>query len=252
MFKILSSTNKRVLVVSDPHIRWQGLEAIIQKENPDTVVVLGDFFDSHAEIGLGLREQREMASWLATRLSLDRGIVGARYDFHAIKGNHDLPYCYPQHFLMCPGFSDPKDLEIKQVMSGRDWDKVDDFLILDDYLLTHAGLHSIFIPSGVKNIEDIKQWLPKQVEDAHRLRRENVPHWIFNQGYRMGHPNFGGIFWCDARHEFVPHPTIKQIFGHTYHGDGIKDFGLMQNICIDTALRNYIIVSNGNIEIKSL
>lgn len=252
MFKNLSSQNKRVLVVSDPHIRWQVLEAIIQKENPDMVIVLGDFFDSHLEIGLGLKEHREMARWLCTRLSLDRDIVVGRYDFHAIKGNHDLPYCYPNSFLTCPGFTDAKDLEIRQVMNGDDWDKLNDFIILDDYLLTHAGLHPIFIPSGVKTIKDVEKWLPRQLEDAHKLRRENVPHWIFNQGYRMGQQNYGGIFWCDANHEFVPHSSVKQIFGHTYQRDGIKDFGGMQNICIDTFLRNYIMVSNGVIEFKSL
>jgi hypothetical protein len=251
MFKKLSSKGKRVLVVSDPHIRWRELEAIIQKENPDTVIVLGDFFDSHLEIGLGLKEQREMASWLATRLSLDRGIVGARYDFRAIKGNHDLPYCYPNSFLDCPGFTEAKDLEIKQVMRGDDWDKMYDFLILDDYLLTHAGLHSVFIPSGVKSIEDVEKWLPKSLEQAHKLRRENVPHWIYNQGWRMGQSNFGGIFWCDADNEFVPHPNIKQMFGHT-HQETIKDFGGKRNICIDTFLREYIIVSNGNVEFKSI
>lgn len=264
MFKILSSKKKRVLVISDPHVRWQVLEAIIRKENPDMVIVLGDFFDSHLEIGMGLREQREMAQWLKKQLiTCDRAMLdGLRYEFYGIKGNHDLPYCYPNSFISCPGWTEHKDLEVQSVMGYEDWDKLNDFIILDDILLTHAGLHTIFMPSSIKTIGDIKKWLPREVEQAHKLRRENVPHWIFNQGYRMGEQNIGGIFWChagmehssepDARYqEFQPRKGIKQMFGHTYQEKGVKIFGDTDNFCIDTFLKNYIMVTDGQIEIKS-
>jgi hypothetical protein len=261
MFKILSSKGRRVLVVSDPHIRWQVLDLIIQKEKPDMVIVLGDFFDSHFEIGMGLREQREMAEWLKRQLNgyhLNPFEGDLCYEFHGIKGNHDLPYCYINHFLMCPGWTEHKDLEVRSVMNSNDWDKLNDFIILDDFLLTHAGLHTIFMPSGVTSIKDVKEWLPRQVEQAHKIRRENVPHWIFNQGYRMGQQNIGGIFWCHAGsvrspyQEFQPRKGIKQIFGHTYQENGVKIFGDTDNFCIDTFLRNYIMVEDGQLSIKSL
>jgi len=138
------------------------------------------------------------------------------------------------------------------VLNSDDWDKLNDFIILDDFLLTHAGLHPVYIPSSVKNIEDVKIWLPEQLKRAHKLRSENVRHWIFNQGYRMGEDKIGGIFWCDANHEFHPHGNIKQMFGHTHQKEGVKIFDGGRDFCLDTFLRNYIMVVDGQLEIKSL
>jgi hypothetical protein len=259
MFKILSSKGKRVLVVSDPHIRFQIVEQMIQKEKPNIVIVLGDFFDSHLEIGIGLREQREMAEWLRMELwKQPHPSIITPYEFYGLKGNHDLSYCYLNSWLRCPGYTDHKDFEVSQVMNHDDWDKLNDFIILDDFLLTHAGLSSSHIPAQIQDIKALLPYLTREVIIAHKLRRENVPHWIFNQGYRMGHQNIGGIFWCHAGskkspyQEFQPREGIKQIFGHTYQEDGVKVFGETNNFCIDTFLRNYIMVEDGQLSIKSL
>lgn len=253
MFKTLSSKDKRVLVISDPHIRYRVVDEIILKEKPNVVIVLGDFFDSHLEIGVGLKEQREMAIWLKSKLMgyNSRPFRGdPRYEFYGLKGNHDLPYCYINKFLKCPGYTEAKDTEISLILKYQDWEKLNDFIILDDFLLTHAGLHPCYIPSSLQTTEELKDWLVNSLQNAYKKRSKNEKHWIYNRGCRMSEDNVGGIFWCDADEEFRPHPKFKQIFGHTYQEKGIKDFGENRNLCIDTFLKNYIIINNGILEKK--
>jgi len=69
----------------------------------------------------------------------------------------------------------------------------------------------------------------------------------------------GGIVWLDFKQEFQPIEGLKQIVGHTYHKngrvnphhlDGNLNPADCDNLCIDNGLNEYIVISNGKLEIK--
>ena len=47
----ISSSNKKILIFSDPHQELDKVKKIIQAEKADINVCLGDWFDSHFQIG---------------------------------------------------------------------------------------------------------------------------------------------------------------------------------------------------------
>ena len=60
----------------------------------------------------------------------------------------------------------------------------------------------------------------------------------------------GGPLWCDYD-EFVPIPSLNQIFGHTksdYVRYGETDDS--KNYCIDTGLNHYAVYCEQTVEIK--
>lgn len=237
----ISSKGIKVLIFSDPHVDWMGANSIIEKESADKVICLGDYFDSH--IIESVEENRKMAIWLKEQLNNNPNFVG-------LQGNHDNSYRYTHRFLKCSGYSESKDSAINAILKPEDWSKLLYCVKVDDCLLTHAGLHHTLIPKELSNVNEIYNWLLKEVESAEKALANAKSHWIYQVGRcRGGWEDVGGIFWQDVNREFIG-SKIKQIFGHTYQrSNTIKVID--NSYCIDTHLNNWITITDGKLEIKS-
>jgi hypothetical protein len=100
----------------------------------------------------------------------------------------------------------------------------------------------------------------KEIERANIALRTDQNHWFYYAGRSRGGPKKGGgIVWLDFKQEFQPIEGLKQIVGHTYHKngrvnphhlDGNVNPADCDNLCIDNGLNEYIVFSNGKLEIK--
>lgn len=249
----ISSENKRVLIVSDIHHQTPKLHKIIKKESPDIILCLGDWFDSYLYDTTDHSD--ETARYLAKFIHQNNAFT--------LWGNHDLHYFYTNRRLICSGFSNAKDISITDALYPKFNEIKDKFLWyawVDDYLCTHAGLHPYFLhPKMNINQEEVDLFLRREEELCKIAIVSDKPHWMYGAGNaRGGSSKYGGTVWCDFEDEYEPIDGLKQIVGHTYnyenkvrsHKTDTEDPLKSNNICIDCNLNEYVIISNGKMEIK--
>ncbi len=204
----------KILIIPDIHHKWFEAEEIIDKENPDNIVFLGDYFD---DFGDTIDVTSQTAHWLKNSIKKSNRI-------HLL-GNHDLSYLNQDY--ACPGFSEGKLFAIKN--TGVDLTKLMHYCWVGDWLCTHAGLtNNFFSAYNYKNLF-VGEFLDNMIE--------NNTYRLYNcSNYRGGIDAHSGIVWCDYD-EFVDIPNIKQIFGHTQ-----GELRQTENhICLDTWLKYYAV-----------
>jgi len=223
----------RTLIIPDVHTKFGLAETIIEKEKADEVVFLGDYFDNFDNY----ESAHQTAVWLKESMSKPHRI-------HLI-GNHDLSYAREEWKFKCSGYEIEKDNAIKSV--GIVWGQLWQFVWVDDWLLTHAGLSNEFYKAYAKYGEDVNKFLSRMCEDD--ILRDTL---YSVSGFRGGNDEHAGIVWCDWR-EFDAIPGVKQIFGHTV-GNIVRHRNKKTNYCIDTGLQHYAIYHHdtSKMEIKEV
>ena len=225
----------RTLILPDIHCEYGLAEKIILKESPDKTIFLGDYFDNYdtrPEI------TRKTASWLHISVESENRI-------HLI-GNHELFYVNGNRNLQCSGNEDWKYGIVKK--QNIPWSKFRMSEWVGDYLVTHAGVSSIFYKI-FKNTDDFKTWLSIESCKALQSLLDDRYHSFFNIGFtRGGNHEVGGPLWCDIN-EFKPIKGIKQIFGHTNLPRPWEKYN--NNWCIDSK-GYYAIYENGELKIDSI
>lgn len=251
---MLSSYKNKILVVGDVHQDVATLKKIMNHEAPGMTVCTGDWFDS--------RIYNTAVDVTLTCDFLKEHILSD--DFESLVGNHDLPYLYNNQYTICTGYSKAKDKYIKEALGDYrnilrhdlSW-----YIWVDDYLLTHAGLHAYFLSTyqTVTNKELLSKWIREQGDQAEIHLSSGSTHWLYRAGAaRLGQQKYGGITWLDFKQEMEPIEGLKQIVGHTSHRhitalDQAKldpDNVVADNLCVDTGLAEYLIILNGKVQIK--
>ena len=222
----------RTLIIPDIHTRFAIAEQVIDKENPDKIVFLGDYFDAFDD---SPEIAHEVEVWLKKSLRDPKGT-------HLL-GNHDISYLTNGKFP-CSGWDGAKQMFINKV--EIDWTKLQYFTTVDDWICTHAGVTSEFYKAFNQNNLNVKNFLLLMKEEyEYRLN--------MCSGYRGGKDSYPGILWCDYG-EFVDIRNTKQIFGHTkgpvrrLENRDIKS----EHICLDSGLHDYAVYENNKMRITRI
>src|SRR5688500_14181414 len=123
----------RTLIIPDIHHQIAVVDAVLEREDHDRVIFLGDYFD---DFGDTPEKARRTASRRQPRL----GDPAMTFLF----GNPDLPYLYSVAGLGCSGFSFEKREAILGVLGPDDWGAVRLHAWVDGFPLTHAAWHVAF------------------------------------------------------------------------------------------------------------
>lgn len=257
----------KITVIPDIHNKVSKASHIFTKEaDSDKVIFLGDYFDARGDGGF---EAQKVAEWLR------RHINNPKFVF--LYGNHDIGYAFPNTQAQCSGHSFGKYIAANEVLRREHWDKLKFFWFAGGWFFCHGGLHPSYIPKNVKTIPEIKEWLLFEEKEArHRLIHTDQDHWFYRYGFSrtdepISHP--GGLLWCDANDEFQPVEGLAQVFGHTHQRSlppkFIKDnhLNIIQNekvlnmelrpadgynVCLDTGLNHYAVITDGVLKIKTI
>ena len=133
----------RILVLGDIHGRtiWKD---IIEKENPDKVIFLGDYVSTHGNIS-STQQLNNLEDILAYKEdNLDKVIL--------LRGNHDLQHL-GYYWAECSGL----DREVLNYMSEENFKKR--FLSLTQWIYVDEELRTIFSHSGI-SVEWLKLVFP--------------------------------------------------------------------------------------------
>lgn len=247
----LTSKNKRILVLADPHQEVNKLDRIIEAEAADEVVCLGDWFDSFF-----LNSPRHVENTCKFLINFLN-----KKNYHTLIGNHDLHYFYPSKYTICSGYTNDKRDCIDEMLGplkNHLAKKFKWYIQIDDFLCTHAGVSSVHFFPYLK-VNKISDWLDNEGHVANLRLQTGEPHWFYEAGKaRSGKLNKGGIVWLDFDTEFEPIEELKQIVGHTYgksvrphHLEGSLNPNDWKDICVDCNMNQYLIIHNNKIEVKN-
>ncbi len=229
---------EKLVIIPDIHNRCDAAEEIIQREEPDRVLFLGDYFDSFDDT---VEDAGNTARWLAKSLQQKNRI-------HLI-GNHDLNYMTENPNIKCTGYSPDKHIAIDRC--HIEWKKLEIYCWVDDWLITHAGLSRKFYEWQRKKNDTVQNVIRRARHDIVNIDDMNITKEFLQAGVLRGGINkFGGIVWCDYG-EFEDIPDIKQVFGHT-RGTTVRHQKTenSEHYCIDTHLGHYATYQNHTMSIK--
>ena len=248
----LNSDKKSILIFSDPHQEINKVEYILEHENYDIAVCLGDWFDSF--------HQNSKYDVEKTCKFLKKWIF--KENFFTCLGNHDIHYLYDNNTTICSGYDPGKHKFISNRLGHFRIpirDKFHWYIWIDNFLCSHAGINTYHFNPMIDLTKDgVTKWLDKQIKSAELKLINGEHHWLYGAGAgRGGRQNIGGIIWQDFDVEFSPIEGIRQLVGHTPHPtilnhkeDGNLDFTTCDNLDIDCHLNQYLIISNKKLQIR--
>lgn len=204
----------KYLIIPDVHNHSDRAEKIIQHVKADQIIFLGDYFDDFNDTA---HDVTETAAWL-------RWSVNQENRIH-LCGNHDIHYWFKDNRdTRCSGFEQYKSVAINNILGPEHWNKLKFFHVLDDWILSHGGVHPYWIDANKfrnnESVEITQEELVKKLErDSKQCIKDLTKgghHWFIIAGFsRSRAPFAGGLLWCDFNQEFEPIKGIHQIVGHT-------------------------------------
>lgn len=245
----MSSTQpKRILILSDIHEKFAKWQRIIQTYGGtvDQIICMGDYFDSfnHTEVNARL-----MAQYI--RENIDNPFY--RWGL----GNHDTHYLWDDRVFSCSGYhADTKAIVTHTLRDVRDKFKLVHW-IADDQMLSHAGLTKGWLgrfgltPGHNAELRKCTEHLEFLWQNGGRDEKYmgvTPLQLVSTVGQcRGGYEKFGGITWCDFRHEFQHIPGLTQVMGHTRMKDAPKftevDDNGNQSIMLDSDFNHVMIAT---------
>ena len=197
------------IILGDPHGRWDPIIQIYNKEQPDEVIILGDYFDSFNVDAYAQRECYEkIVALRKEHLSKKKG------RFVMLIGNHDMHYM-DENFGRCSGWNSLTCSQAGYPLC-RDWDaEILKMIFVDEVnktIYSHAGVSMNWFNYWIKSksLGDINTietrafaFTYKEGGDYYGSSSWNSPLWIRPEGLKKSPYKDGDkIIW-------------SQIFGHT-------------------------------------
>lgn len=238
MLGLLFISTMKVTAIGDVH-GMNDWKKIVQKESDsDKFVFIGDYFDS---FDISADEQIENFKEIRKFYhdNQDRVIL--------LVGNHDFHYMGTTRDR-CNGYEMFHAYMIKRLVNEPGILRAS--YAQDGVLYTHAGFSPMWAMMNDIPYGRSAEWFATAINDKYN----NDPSAFVRVS--NGKTLFGSPFWIrpsyliDSLAEFPLVQPIKQVFGHTMTKAGVIRHS--ENLyCIDCIKREYVVVNNGEIEIKS-
>jgi len=201
---------KTTLVIPDIHQAIGRAEYLLRNMKYDSVVFLGDYFDSFRKVFSAI----ETAKWLREKLEKNDN-----YTF--LVGNHDVHYLYAgsSYEYSYTGYQSEYALEVNMILSPY-LDRFNFIITVGDYVLTHAGITRELMPAnpGPNVFSDLNESIKNGVNTG------TIDEYLMAGMDRGGRQPHGGITWCDIR-SFRPTVGVNQMFGHSQRPEPVTICG---------------------------
>jgi predicted phosphodiesterase len=246
----------KTIIISDIHNRVYWIEDALSSpilQPYDEIIFLGDYFDDFNDTP---EDATDAARWLKQSLHRPNRI-------HLI-GTHDIWYMFPYNrFIAASGNTEAKAYAIRGILTKEDWNKLYLYYYEQNFLLSHAGLHTNLISQYIFEHKDLfdkyitnKEQLngqeivdqivkPATIEAINRVKDGYAHPWLDAGVVRGGRQPVGGITWLDWIYEFKPIPGLNQIVGHTELNVPGEKYVKQQNAVIKSSI-NYDLDTRSN------
>lgn len=191
------------IIISDLHNRVDWVESALSSpllKPYDNVIFLGDYFDDFNDTP---EDVTNSAKWLKQSLSRPNRIH--------LCGTHDIWYRFPDNqYIQASGNTEEKSDAINRIITEKDWELLKLFHYEQDFLFTHAGVHSYLLNKyALENRismqgEIINKIIKPATEKALMDVCSNKPNEWLDAGFaRGGMQVVGGITWLGATRSYI-------------------------------------------------
>ena len=249
---------RRCVIVPDVHQDVAWVRRIFERErvmeSDAQVVFLGDYFDSWKKPPAVAGVAETCRFLLETRAALRGRCV-------FLLGNHDIQYWEARvacashrslrhlHNKCGAAFSHNAAKKITKGLSVEFWLEARLFVVVDGWLLSHAGVAAEHWPT-MDSPEDSLGLLEEKCKAALAMMRHGQQPLLAAGKSRGGDALKGGLTWLDWNEEFSDDLPLPQIVGHTADEAGARQKG--RSWCIDGHQSCYAVLENGGCEVRNV
>jgi predicted phosphodiesterase len=257
----------KTIIIGDVHGRDQWKQIVAQEKDADTVIFLGDYFDSFdisaVEQMHNFKEIVEFKETSFTNAGTD--------DQHKTRvimliGNHDYHYFPEINDSSTSGYQTKMAMVIKQLI-GENREHLQVAHRMGEFVFSHAGISSEWLDDTVVDwteenmvdkINELFKYTPLSL-DYRSYRMLNSTEVIGSGGY--GNESYQGPMWIRPKalmsvNKDTLRKKIIQVVGHTYQNEidkqGKATGGRYYFVDVQETSQEYMIITDGQISFNKI
>ena len=257
----------KTIIIGDVHGRDQWKQIVAQEKDADTVIFLGDYFDS---FDISAVEQmhnfKEIVEFKETSFT-----NAGTEDQHKTRvimliGNHDYHYFPEINDSSTSGYQTRMAMVIKQLI-GEKREHLQVAHRIGEFVFTHAGISSQWLDDTVMDwteenmvdkINELFTYTPLSL-DYRSYRMLSATEWSGASGY--GNETYQGPMWIRPKalmsaNKDTLRKKIIQVVGHTYQNEidkeGKATGGRYYFVDVQETSQEYMIITDGQISFNKI
>ena len=252
----------KTIIIADVHGRDQWKKIVAQEKDADTVIFLGDYFDSFDVSAVEqMHNFKEIVEFKETSFT-----NAGTEDQHKTRvimliGNHDYHYFPEINDSSTSGYQTRMAMVIKQLV-GENRQHLEVAHRMDEFVFSHAGISSQWLDDTVTDwteqnmvdkINELFTYTPLSL-DYRSYRMLSATEVIGSSGY--GNETYQGPMWIRPKalmsaNKDTLRKKIIQVVGHTYQNeidkDGKATGGRYYFVDVQETSQEYMIITDGQI-----
>ena len=257
----------KTIIIGDVHGRDQWKQIVAQEKDADTVIFLGDYFDS---FDISAVEQmhnfKEIVEFKETSFT-----NAGTEDQHKTRvimliGNHDYHYFPEINESSTSGYQTRMAMVIKQLI-GENRQHLEVAHRMDEFVFSHAGISSEWLDDTVTDwteqnmvdkINELFKYTPLSL-DYRSFKMFSATEWSGASGY--GNETYQGPMWIRPKalmsaNKDTLRKKIIQVVGHTYQNEidkeGKATGGRYYFVDVQETSQEYMIITDGQISFNKI
>ena len=257
----------KTIIIGDVHGRDQWKQIVAQEKDADTVIFLGDYFDSFDVSAVEqMHNFKEIVEFKETSFT-----NAGTEDQHKTRvimliGNHDYHYFPEINDSSTSGYQTRMAMVIKQLI-GEKREHLQVAHRMDEFVFSHAGISSEWLDDTVidwteenmvDKINELFTYTPLSL-DYRSYRMLNSTEVIGSGGY--GNETYQGPMWIRPKalmsaNKDTLRKKIIQVVGHTYQNEidkeGKATGGRYYFVDVQETSQEYMIITDGQISFNNV
>jgi predicted phosphodiesterase len=257
----------KTIIIGDVHGRDQWKQIVAQEKDADTVIFLGDYFDS---FNISAVEQmhnfKEIVEFKETSFTNAGTDDQHKTQVILLIGNHDYHYFPEITDSSTSGYQTRMALVIKQLI-GEKRDHLQVAHRIGEFVFTHAGISSEWLDDTVVDwteenmvdkINELFKYTPLSL-DYRSFKMFSATEWAGASGY--GNETYQGPMWIRPKalmesNKKTLRKKIIQVVGHTYQNEidkqGKATGGRYYFVDVQETSQEYMIITDGQISFNNV
>ena len=257
----------KTIIIGDVHGRDQWKQIVAQEKDADTVIFLGDYFDSFDVSAVEqMHNFKEIVEFKETSFT-----NAGTEDQHKTRvimliGNHDYHYFPEINDSSTSGYQTRMAMVIKQLI-GEKREHLQVAHRIGEFVFSHAGISSEWLDDTVidwteenmvDKINELFKYTPLSL-DYRSFKMFSATEWSGASGY--GNETYQGPMWIRPKalmsaNKDTLRKKIIQVVGHTYQNEidkeGKATGGRYYFVDVQETSQEYMIITDGQISFNKI
>ena len=257
----------KTIIIGDVHGRDQWKQIVAQEKDADTVIFLGDYFDSFDVSAVEqMHNFKEIVEFKETSFTNAGTEDQHKTRFIMLIGNHDYHYFPEINDSSTSGYQTRMAMVIKQLIAEKR-EHLQVAHRIGEFVFSHAGISSEWLDDTVTDwteqnmvdkINELFKYTPLSL-DYRSFKMFSATEWSGASGY--GNETYQGPMWIRPKalmsaNKDTLRKKIIQVVGHTYQNEidkeGKATGGRYYFVDVQETSQEYMIITDGQISFNNV